>query len=187
MNLTKSQFLCLIVGAWFVIIMLLLSGCSIQRHVEKTETKTLDQQNGLSDIKTHVDDKTITRIKETGNGDVVVPGTKLQSESIGSETKVIVDGDTLLASFDKKTNVIKALYKGSQKKISVPIDRETTIESNVNTDQTSKIDTSSVHKSDVTIKKKDSKTSYVLFGIGGLVLLVGLGYVAYRYVKSRII
>jgi hypothetical protein len=169
-----------------IVLLLCLPSCSISRKVNKQEISTVDNQKGLSDTKSTVTDKSVIVTTETTKGETVVPGVKVQSESTGMTTESVVDGNVITATYDKVTNTIKTAFTGKPVKVPVVTVKKTETQADVQKVETAKVDTSKVSKSDIVVKDKDSKTSYIVFGIVGLVLLVGIGFVIYKYVKTRV-
>jgi 3-dehydroquinate synthetase len=170
----------------YLICLLLLSSCSMTRKVNKQENKSSDESSVSADTKSSLEDKTTTKITETANQPTVIPGTKLQSENTGMNTMTVVDGDTLKAKYDPKKNIISVVYHSKPKTVSTPINKVTEIQSNVKKNETTSVDSASTKITESVVVQKDTKRSYVIFGIGGLLLLAGAGFVAYKYFRKKL-
>lgn len=168
---------------FFFVAIIMLSGCSLQRQVNKTENKTTEQYNTTESTTTKLEDKTLTSVTETIDTAIVVPGARMVAESAGTMVTAIVDGDTLTANYDKGTNVIRAHFTSAPKIQTFSGTRKTTIQADVALDVSTKIDSSSIVKKDFTTKQKTSKTSYVLFGLGGLIVLLIVLYLLNKRFK----
>ena len=163
------------------------SSCKITRQIDKQKTETTTELNASSDTRITTDDQTKTTITEKVDTSVVIPGTKISGESIGNKVTTIIDGDTLTASYDKVTNTIKAHFSSGPKLQSIHKDKVTEIQSNVKKDEVVNTDTSLITETKTEVKKKESKTNYVWFGLGSLVILILVGYFIYRYLKGKMI
>ena len=172
----KTRQIDLSLLALILVLVLLISGCSMPRKINKTENKALEQRSATINTTESLEDKTLTTITKKIDTTIVTPGTKFYGESTGTSIETIIDGDTLKANYDKITNVIRAQFTSAPKKNVVLQNITTMIQANVKRDVSTQIDSSSVVKTESTTKIKETKTNYIIFGLGALILLLVILY-----------
>jgi hypothetical protein len=168
-----------------ILIMTFISGCSISRKMNKEHSITQESGKVSTDTKTSLTDKSTTRITEHTNDTVKTPGVNIQGESLGTYLQTVVNGDTLFAKYEPKTNTITAEYIGTPKKVPVKSTKTTEINNNIQKEESKKSDSSYKNKEDNLSKQVDQKTapSFVFWFLGGLVILV----IAFGIYKSGIL
>lgn len=167
-----------------MLILLMLSGCSSQRKVSKQTVKEKDTMTATTQTKSDTRDKTVTTISESFDTAVTVPGVKVQSVSTGTQTQAVINGDTLTARYDPVQNVIQAQFTAPKRTVQVQAKRNTEIKADVQQVVESLKDTTATHETVSVTKDKQSKSSWVVFGIAGLLILAGVVYIAFRYFRK---
>lgn len=174
----------IIVAVVALLILLVMFGCSSQRKVSKTTEKQRDTMTASTQVKTETSDKTVTVRTESFDTTATLPGIKVQSESSGVNTQTVVGDDTLTAQYDPVKNVIKAAFTAPKRTVKVQGKRTEEIKADVQQVVEVKEDTTATHESLIETKDKQSKSSWVVFGIAGMLILVGVIYLALRYFRK---
>jgi hypothetical protein len=155
------------------------------RKVNKVENKSSDESSVSTDTKVSTEDKTFSKVTETIDTTIVIPGIKLQSESTGQNTQVIMNGDTLKASYDPIKNIINAQFTGTSKSINVQKEKKTEIQANIKKEEVKSSDSSGKKTSESLIISKDVKRNYLPLVLGGIGLIVVIIIVVIIYIKKK--
>lgn len=145
-----------------------LTSCS-SRHVQKSQAKQTEQISESSSTKAHTEDHSVITETKTTAADITVPGTKLQSESTGVTTRLVVDGDTLEATYDPGKNVTKAAFKSQPKKVPVQETTTKTVQNDIHQDTELKKDSTAKTTSETSSKEVEKKN-----GIPWWIWLLGI-------------
>lgn len=153
-----------------IIISLLLYSCSGSRHAVKTSQQTDQKVDVTTEQVKTIQDNSTTVIQETVDDTARIGPVKIEAESPGMNVTAIVDGDTIKAKYDAKTNTIKTMYSGAQKKVPVKKNKTTTIRNDVQQEEVTKVDSSGRTRTEASGKNVTTKTSWpwwwVLVGVG---------------------
>jgi len=150
----------LVILALLLFAAIFLSGCSSSRKLDKQRNRSEQKVQQSTDVRTKVDDKTVTTVRESVDTTVTTPGFKVQSESVGNKTVVDTPDGTLSSEYDKVTNVIKSSFTAKPRPVTVHKVRSTTVQADVQTDTRVETDSSGVTKTDTLTKHVDSKTKW---------------------------
>jgi uncharacterized protein YceK len=182
----RPPYWLLIVAALFVLAYL-LSGCSSSRHVVKSTTDTEQQRTATVDTRTNTEDRTVTTVTVTADTAITVPGVKVQSESIGTQSTVETSEGTLATSYDPVRNIIRSSFTAKPRSVPVKVERRTEIKADIKQQTVQKTDSASTVRTTTTVKDKTTRHNWIWFGLGGLVLFGVLAYLFYRWLKTRIL
>ena len=163
---------------------LLTAGCTTKKAVLKSHSKAQDERSVQSDTKTTTTDKTVTTITAVTDTVITTPGIKLASESAGVSTVVQTDDGTLSATYDPVLNIIKQSFVSAPKQQTIQKKQVTVVQDDVKQEVVAKVDSTRKTTTVQTNMQKDVKRSYVLFGLGGLLILCGIGYLIYRKLRK---
>jgi len=153
--------------------------CSTNRHVVKQTEKTHDERSVQSDTKITTTDNTVSRVTESADTSVTVPGVKLQSESAGNMTQVVIGSDTLRATYDPVRKVTVAQYISKPRSIPVKVNKVTETKADVVQKVEQKVDSTRQTDTYTSSKDKVSKTSWLwlwLIIAAVVVLFILFGY-----------
>lgn len=167
-----------------LLILMTMFGCSSQRKVSKQTVREKDTMTASTETKSDIRDKTVTTISESYDTTVPIPGVKVQSASTGTQTQAVIDGDTLTAKYDPVNNVIQAQFSAPKRSVKVQAKRHTEIKADVVQVVETKNDTTATHEAVSVTKDKESKSSWVVFGIAGMLILAGAIFIALKYFRK---
>lgn len=180
-----------LIDAAFILLLaisiLLANSCTVSRKVQKNKETVTETARESAVVTATEKDKTVTTITEERRDTIMVPGQKLEAESAGTATLVVVSGDTLAATYDAGKNVITATYTGAPKRIPVNVAKKTEIHSDIVKEKVTRSDSSGEKKTEKEIKQVEQTTSCLWIRIvaGVIILLAVGGYYLYRLLKKR--
>lgn len=170
-----------------LLLWLCMSACSQSRSVQKSTSRSESDHIASAVTISVTDDKTIKVITEQADTTLTVPGVKVQSESVGVTTVTETEAGTLTARYDPVKNIIRQSFVAKPRTVPVRVNRRTEIHADVHQVVQAKVDSASRHTEVQVTKDKKFKTSWVVFGIFGILALIGVGYLAWRYIKKRVL
>ena len=185
MNRQVKDYWVIIVAA--VVLWVCMSACSSSRSVLKSAHRAEDDHSASAATNTVTEDRTVKVITEQADTTMTIPGVKVQSESVGTTTVIETDEGTMTARYDPVKNIIRQSFIAKPKVVPVRVNRRTEIHNDVRQVVQQKVDSASHHTELQVSKDKKFKTSWVVFGIFGILALIGVGYVVWRYVKKRVL
>jgi hypothetical protein len=174
----KRDFFIIITGAWFVIIMMLLSGCSITRKVNKDRTEVSTEKvvnesvKTVSDISTQTGEQVSSTTNIVENCDTVVTVQALPTGNPQLDEYLKSNPLKVPVKFNRTTNKQEYTSRQENKKENISVDQ----------DKNSKENIQSVAEK----KNVDQKTtpSIVFWGIG-LIAFAGIAFLGYKFLKKR--
>lgn len=163
-----------------ICILLILSGCKLQRDIAKTTTRTDQQTSTTSQVISTMDDKTRTIITTIIDDTVPLLPVNINASGVGTSVTTIHGTDTLKASYDPKTNTIYAGYTSDGKKVPVKKTTRTETVADVRKATIIRQDSTGSSSSSTSTKDVSVKQSFQWFWLVGGVLVVLLAIWVYH-------
>jgi hypothetical protein len=174
-------------SAWIVLIIslvILATSCNTARHSVKSEVETSQKSKVSDETNTKIEDKSKTLITEDCPDSVLTPGVKIQSESTGTKTQTVINGDTLKAFYDPLTNTTRTEYRSKPKNIPVNKKKTTEINNNITQNTTIKHDSTGQKASSEVHKDVQQTTSWpYLWIIIAVIVAILAVYLYFRFKK----
>jgi hypothetical protein len=131
-----------------------------------------------------LDDRTTTKITETTDTSVVVPGQKISGQSSGTTIRTVINGDTLTANYDVKKNLITAQFTAKPKSVTVQGKKVTETNNNIQKEVVEKVDSSTKTATKDFTKHVEEKSNSTLFWIIIIAVIGAAIFVAFKYFRK---
>ena len=166
---------------FLIILLIIVSGCTMSRKVNKAETLTSEKGSLVNDTKTSIMDKGLTITTRDLDSCVNTPAESVNGASVGRSVRIVVNGDTLTATYDPNKNTTSASYTAKSHKIPVHVHEVIQKQNYVVQVVDKKLDSTYNNSKRETSKVVDSHTSFVLFCIIAFVVIIALVFLALKY------